>query len=145
MAKQTARKRLPADLGKRGAELFRELESGDPANDAIALEAARTADRLDDLNAIILGRGVLNLMTLRLDLPQHPEDPYTVEISVGDTLKEARQQSVALSQLIARIRRLGGAAESKPAETPRAAPTVPTGPGLAGVSPLDAARAAAGR
>lgn len=143
MARPPARKRLPADLGARGTELYEELRSGDPANDAIALEAARLADRLDDLNAIVLGRGVLNLMKLRLDLPQHPEDPYVVEIKVDEVLRESRQQSVALSQLISRIRRLGGAAESKPGTTPATQP--PTGEGLATVSPLEAARQAAGR
>jgi len=144
VARQSSR-RLPSDLGPRGTELYNELKNGDPANDAIALEAARLADRLDDLNAIILGRGVLNLMRLRLDLPQHPEDPYTVEIKVDEVLKESRAQSLALSQLIARIRRLDGAAESKPSASAPAPAAAPTGEGLATVSPLEAARQAAGR
>lgn len=38
---------VPAGLGERGVALWEALAVGDPPVDAVALEAARTADRLD--------------------------------------------------------------------------------------------------
>lgn len=64
-------------LGSRGLALFESLRSGDPSRDALALEAARTADRLDGLALLIDAEGV-----------------------GAGPVAEARQQGLALSGLL---------------------------------------------
>lgn len=100
MATQT-----PSGLGERGQMLWDELSSGDAARDAVALEAARTVDRLDELDSIIQGKGVLNLMQFRV-LDREVTDAgvnLSVEVKFQNVLSEARQQAMALSGLLKSI------------------------------------------
>ena len=98
-------------LAERGSALFEELSDGTAARDALVLEAARIADRLDELDRIIQGDGVLNLMQFRLGLepPDSGDEGYVVEVKFQNVLSEARQQAVALSQIVQKI----GAVEAK--------------------------------
>jgi hypothetical protein len=84
----------------------------------LALEAARTADRLDELDNIIQGKGVLDLMQFRLDFPSDEGEPFTVEVKFNAVLAEARQQGAALAGLLTKLSQIDGkpAAASKPNE-----------------------------
>ncbi|MGO2634647.1 MAG: hypothetical protein ACTH9H_12965 [Galactobacter sp.] len=93
----------PSGLGERGISLWSHLSTGDPVIDALALEIARTADRLDELDSIIQGKGVLNLMHFRLtDIPFDEGDPFTVEVKFNAVMSEAKGQQSALTSLVAK-------------------------------------------
>ncbi|WP_123378604.1 hypothetical protein [Pseudokineococcus lusitanus] len=66
-------------------------------------EAARTADRLDQLDDVIAGRGVLELMHFR-SVPERDGDERHVVMTVDAVLAEARQQQTVLKQLLAALR-----------------------------------------
>ena len=91
---------VPAGLGERGMALWVALSGDDVARNALVLESARLADRLDELDNIIQGKGVLNLMQFRLHLDERDEDGdrnINVEVKFAAPLAEARQQATALA------------------------------------------------
>lgn len=93
------------ELAERGSALYRELSDGSVAGDALALEAARLADRLDDLDRVIRGKGVLNLLRCRLDLepPDSGAEGWVVEVKFQSVLSEARQQALAFAQVVGKL------------------------------------------
>ena len=93
----------PIGLGERGLALFEELSTGSVAHDSQVLEAARIADRLDELDNIIQGKGVLELMQFRLDFPEGDGEPFTVEVKFQNVLAEARQQATAFATVLQKI------------------------------------------
>lgn len=107
-------------LGERGQALYQALSGTDTPRNALALEAARTADRLDELDEIIHGRGVLNLMQFRVldsvieDTGQHVE----VEVKFQNVLSEARQQQTTFATLL-RVLGAEGSAAAAPSEQPQ--------------------------
>lgn len=119
---------VPAGLGERGAALWEAMATADVPRNAMVLEAARLADRLDELDNIIQGKGVLNLMQFRLDFPDGDDEPYSVEVKFQAPLAEARQQAIALSTILTKL----SPADSKAAVAPAPAP--------ANVTPLDRIR-----
>lgn len=132
-------------LGKRGKKLLKSLapEGSSDATAALAMEAARIADRLDELDRIIAGKGVLELMRFRLkDLFSDEDDRnVSVEVRFDNVLSEARQQAAALNTL---LKTLGlEAASAAPSKRPAAAPTVTDGSsaGGGGIESLAARRA----
>lgn len=110
----------PEGLGKRGAALWKSLgfETDSPQG-VMAMEAARTADRLDELDSIIHGKGVLELMQFRVPHAVDDQGTVTVEVKFDNVLGEARQQQNVLRQMLVT---LTAAAES----TKAAAPTKPS-------------------
>ncbi len=96
----------PEGLHERGAALWASLgqKAGTPAGD-LALEASRTADRLDELDRIIHGKGVLNLLSFRLSLNFTEGDERTVNVKVdfADVMAEARQQQMAFKQMLSAL------------------------------------------
>lgn len=131
-------------LGERGAALYASLAPAgtDPARAAIALEAARTADRLDDLDQMIQGKGVMNLMMFRV-LNREIDEDYTemninVEVQIKPILGEARQQSLALSAL---LKSLDLAAAAAPAGA-QPQPAAQKGAKVSPAAELDRRRAA---
>jgi len=107
----------PPGLGERGSTLFRQLSKDvtDYGRFTLIVEAARLADRLDELDNIIQGKGVLNLMQFRLEFPEGEDEPFTVEVKFQNVLSEARQQQNALRQIISDLSRNSAAA---PASAP---------------------------
>lgn len=112
-------------LGEGGAALYAALAPAgtDPARASLALEAARTKDRLDDLNEIIAGKGVMNLMMFRV-LNKEIDEDYTemninVEVQIKSVLAEARQQGVALKGLLSTLMDADSPAASGPASAPK--------------------------
>lgn len=123
----------PTGLGERGATLWAALSTGSPLVDAVALELARTADRLDELDNIIQGKGVLNLMQFRvtnLADGRDPDEPLHVEVKFNAVMSEAKGQQASLVSLATKYEALVGT--SKPVS--RSSPTPAELP--ANVSPL---------
>jgi len=111
----------PSSLGERGSLIFQSLSKGvtDPARLALITEAARTADRLDELDNIIQGKGVLNLMQFRLDFPSDEDGPYTVEVKFAAPLAEARQQTLAFANILKTLGLDSAAAPAAPVAAPK--------------------------
>lgn len=98
---------VPSGLGDRGSALWSALKSGDVARDALVLESARLADRLDELDSVIQGKGVLNLMQFRVLDREYSEDMQDLNISVEvkfqNVLSEARQQQLAFANVMSKL------------------------------------------
>lgn len=98
---------IPSGLGERGAALWDAMKSGDVARDALVLEAARLTDRLDELDSVIQGKGVLNLMQFRVlnrEFEEHGEAlSIDVEVKFQNVLSEARQQQLALANVMGKL------------------------------------------
>ncbi|WP_369070030.1 hypothetical protein [Kineococcus terrestris] len=96
----------PEGLGARGARLWRDL-AGSTMTDAAARvvleEACRCADRLEQMNGIIAGKGVLQLMHLRSMFELDTEDQRSFTMTVDGVMAEARQQQSTLRQLLAAV------------------------------------------
>lgn len=95
----------PVSLGPRGSELWGGLSEGvtDVGRLALITEAARLADRLDELDNIIQGKGVLNLMQFRVLSSEMQDDgvkEVNVEVKFQSVLSEARQQALALATVL---------------------------------------------
>lgn len=93
----------PDGLGPRGSALWESLaRSPETPDGVLALEACRAADRLDELDSIIHGKGVLHLMQFRLKDLFSPDDErrVSVEVKFDSVLSEARQQQGVLRQML---------------------------------------------
>jgi hypothetical protein len=94
-------------FSERGQRLYDAYATGvDAARLVLLEEAARIADRLDELALVIAGKGVLNLMSFRLDLDLEDETGdrnINVRVEFSNVLGEARQQALALRQLLASL------------------------------------------
>ncbi len=105
------------------------MSTEDVPRNALVLEAARLADRLDELDSIIQGKGVLNLMQFRLDMESGEDGEYNVEVKFQNVFSEARQQAIAFSTILSKLAPADAAA--KPANV-----SMPTN-----VTPLDRIKA----
>ena len=110
---------VPPGLGERGSAIWQAMATADIPRNALVLEAARTADRLDELDNIIQGKGVLNLMQFRTHLWEDDGEDRNVHVEVkfAAPLAEARQQAAALANILTKL----SPADSKAS----AAPPVP--------------------
>ncbi|MFS0718854.1 hypothetical protein ABC337_04975 [Arthrobacter sp. 1P04PC] len=124
---------VPAGLGERGLAVWEALSGSDVPRNALVLEAARLADRLDELDNIIQGKGVLNLMQFRLHMEGSEDGEYNVEVKFQHVFSEARQQAIAFSTILSKLAPVESAAKA-----PAAPAAVPTG---ANVTPLDRIKA----
>lgn len=124
---------IPTGLGSRGMAIWEALRSLDVSRNALALEAARTADRLDELDNIIQGKGVLDLMQFRLDFPTEEGGPYSVEVKFQNVLSEARQQQTTFASILEKIDKLSLTARAPKGDEGNSLP--------AGVTALDKIRA----
>lgn len=105
---------VPEGLQEPGLALWKELDEGfgiGPGAYALALEACRCADRLDELDKVISGRGVLQL--LRFRTRSEDDDERRVEVVFDDVLAEARQQQMTLKQIL-QVLGVGKLGEKKP-------------------------------
>lgn len=123
----------PPGLGERGSAIWQAMASSDAPRNALVLESARTADRLDELDSIIQGKGVLNLMQFRVlsNEVMDEERNINIEVKFNAVLAEARQQAAALATLLTKL----APADSKTAATPPVPVNLP-----ANVSPLQKLR-----
>jgi hypothetical protein len=93
----------PKGLRARGKRVWRELVDGGspgPAEVLLIEEACRLSDRLDRLDAILNGR---DRAWLQLEVS---DDGTEITVIVDKCLSEARQQAVALKQLLGEIRQM---------------------------------------
>jgi hypothetical protein len=116
---------VPSGLKDRGRELWVSLNlTLDSPAGQTALEACRLADRLDEFDRVIAGKGVLNLMAFRLHLNEvfeNDERQINVEVSFQNVLAEARQQQNTFRLLLHEI-----ASAVSPAARPAPTKTEPT-------------------
>lgn len=113
----------PAGLGERGSKLFRELTKSEknPLVIQTVIEAARAADRLDDLDRAIQGQGVLDLMRATIeDMEKFPEK-IEIKLSFSGVLMEGRQQQDNFRKLLAEVSRLKASTPAKEDKTPQPA------------------------
>jgi hypothetical protein len=76
------------------------VESTDPRTAVLLLEAARIADRLDQIDAIITGKADwIELMHFRTK----NDDAQEVTVTLDDVLAEARQQATTLRGILAQL------------------------------------------
>lgn len=72
----------------------------DPRTVSLLVEAARIADRLDQIDAIITGKSEwIRLMHFRV----RNEDEQTVTVTLDGVLAEARQQAATLRGILAQL------------------------------------------
>lgn len=90
--------------GPRAQRLADQLSEGvtDVVRLALIDEVARTADRLDNLDAIIRGKGVLNLMRFRMrdSFDDADERRLSVVVTFDGVMSETRQTTLAFRQLL---------------------------------------------
>lgn len=90
-------------LGDRGRAFYDALTAGIevPAERlALIVEAARMADRLEQINDVIAGKGVLKLMHFRVPGVLDPASGVVrVEMSVDHVMGEARQLQLAFERI----------------------------------------------
>ncbi|OCI31060.1 hypothetical protein [Oerskovia enterophila] len=112
-----------ARFGARGQRLYDALTEGvtEEARLVLAEEAARVADRLDELDRIIAGKGVLELMRFRIPHAFEGGDEITVEVKFDNVLGESRQQINALRQVLMTLG-VGKGATTEPEQTPTKSP-----------------------
>ena len=149
--------RAPKGLGPRGRRLWRQVHaeaSLDAGQVVILEEACRMADRLDELDSIIQGKGVLRLMQFRLqDVFEDDDERRTVvEVKFNSVLAEARQSQNVLKQLLVSLRlpdeagvrpqKRGSRGAYSKGTTPSSAPQTP--PRKVMESALEKAKRAAG-
>lgn len=94
---------VPDGLGERALALWVTLgQKADTPAGVLALEACRAADRLDELDRIIHGKGVLNLMRFRVidDHDRGDGQHISVDVKFDSVLSEARQQQATLRQML---------------------------------------------
>jgi hypothetical protein len=88
----------PAGLHERGRVLWDALGLDlKTASGQVALETCRIADRLDELDRIISGKGVLNLMRFRRVVD---DDDVEIRVVFDSVLAEARMQASAFSTML---------------------------------------------
>lgn len=96
----------PATLGERGASLWRGLRkegSFGPPEVVLVMEACRIADRLDKLDDLIIGGS-----ETWIDLIETYEGSGIADVVINKPLAEARQQALALKQILAELRQMRG-------------------------------------
>lgn len=132
------------ERGKRLWDEITEVHELSPEQRVVLEEACRCADRLDQLDGIIAGRGVLELLRLRHMDGQDTEDERHIVMTVDGVLAEARQQQTVFKQLLAALRLPDEATGKRPQQRGGARGAYkPTGGAGAGkVSSLERARAA---
>lgn len=104
--------RVPPGLGVKGTKLWRELHkdsSWNPAEEVLVEEACRIADRLDRLNAMLVGEE-----DAWMKIRSTSEDGSEITVVVDSALSEARQQANVLKQIVAALRLPEGQTAERP-------------------------------
>lgn len=143
----------PADLGSGGLALWTAIATEHDL-DAMQLvqltEACRQKDRLDEMDRIIQGKGVLHLMQFRVGDIFHGDDEKRVNVVVkfDAIIDRANTTANAMKQLLVALRLPDADSGKRPQRRgPRGAqaPTVPGGASSGKVSSIERARERAAR
>lgn len=100
MAKRLPAAMRPSGLGPRGKAVwsrYAPTDGGDIGRALLATEAARLADRLDQLHALISG-DVDTWAKVRL-----PQSESEMTLQIGSAVTEARQSANVLRQIVAKL------------------------------------------
>jgi hypothetical protein len=139
----------PTGLGPGGRALWRAIAKEhtlDGVQRVQLTEACRAKDRLDEMDRIIHGKGVLELMRFRTDALYDDGDDrnITVTVKFDAIIERANTTANTMKQLLAALRLPDAQTGSRPQQRgPRGAqkPSMPGGAGKPGkVSSLDRAR-----
>lgn len=91
---------VPTGLSARGMALWDALSANvDPAGAVLVAEACRIADRLEQLNGLLIGD---ESAWARVQLPRGEDDDELV-LRVDGALTEARQQAQVLRQILSQL------------------------------------------
>jgi hypothetical protein len=98
----------PPGLHRRGKLLWQDLgcKVGTAVGE-LALEICRSADRLDELDRVVAGKGVLQLMQFRLDdidWDGAGDQHVHIKVSIQGVLTEARLQQATFKELVKEFR-----------------------------------------
>ncbi len=135
--------KMPTGLAGRGRRLWREITTAhelDSVQVVMLEECCRSADRLDELDSIIHGKGVLELMRFRVPDAVDDDGVVTVEVKFDSVLSEARQQQNVFKQLLVSLR-LPDEAGKKPQQRGARGAYAPSGEKAGKVSSMERARA----
>lgn len=126
----------PAGLHARGRALWADLgQKQGTLTGELALEACRMVDRLNELDRIVAGKGVLQLMKFRLDHVDFDDaGDQRIHVTVGfqSVLMEGRLQQTALKDVLKELRAaIAANTKTAPAAAPGSSPATPA------PSPLD--------
>lgn len=103
-------------FGDRGAKLHADLLAAkeyNPVELVLVEEACRMADRLEELDGIIHGKGVINLMHLR----HMGADESEITMTVDGVLAEARQLQLAFQRVAMTLKLESGAISEAEVDT----------------------------
>ena len=108
-------------------------------------EACRLKGRLDEMDSLIQGKGVAELMHFRR-VDQHgegtPESPVVIEVKFDDVLTKANATANQMKQMIAALRLPDADSGARPQRRGARGAQRPSVPGGAKVSSLERVRAA---
>lgn len=114
MTKAQPPKSTPRGRGQKLWDDLTEAHDLDPSQRVVLEEACRCADRLDQLDDIIAGKGVLALMHFRHMVDHDTDEQRTIVMTVDGALSEARQQQNVLKQLLVALRLPDATSGKKP-------------------------------
>ena len=141
----------PSGLASGGRTLWREVVK-DHDLDVVQLvtltEACRLKDRLDDMDEIVQGKGVLELLRFRrMDQGAcgHDDDePVTIQVKFDDVISRANATANQMKQMLAALRLPDVETGARPQQRGGARGAYKPGGKASTVSSLDRARAAKG-
>lgn len=139
--------KAPSGLKSRGKRLWKQITEEhelDPTQVVILEECCRCADRLDELDSIIQGKGVLELMKFRVPDAVSGDGVVQVNVSFDSALGEARQQQNVFKQLLVSLRLADPATGKRPQQRGSRGAYTATAAKAGIVSSLDRARQARG-
>lgn len=136
----------PDGLAPGGLALWKSIAAGhdlDPTQLVQLTEACRQKDRLDEMDRIIHGKGVLNLMQFRVGdvFDVEAERKVTVSVKFDAIIDRANTTANAMKQLLAALRLPDEQSGKRPQRRGPRGAVKPQQPG-GKVSSLDRARAA---
>lgn len=105
-------------------------------------EACRLKDRLDEMDRVIHGKGVLNLMRFRLQGVDFDDAQATVEVKFDDVIGKANATANQMKQMLAALRLPDAQTGARPQQRGGARGAYAPGGKTGSVSSLDRARAA---
>ena len=140
--------KVPAGLADGGRALWRDIVK-DHDLDAVQVvtltEACRLKDRLDDMDEIIQGKGVLELLRFRrMDQGGcgHDDEPVTIQVKFDDVISRANATANQMKQMLAALRLADVETGARPQQRGGARGAYKPGGKAGTVSSLDRARAA---
>lgn len=116
---------VPDDLGERGKALWETFDfEVNSMEGALAIEACRAVDRLQELAEVSQNRGFLKMLELKMGdlLDTDDERVVSVEVQINSILSEIRQQQGNLRQMLTSLGLRTAPGPGRPAKEEPSAP-----------------------